>query len=84
VKRVTLAGQALSVHFLPMEEANNDTARRRARGASREIRLLSTSAIPGYLFPEASLRAGMERRPQGVRVDGCRMLIFRFESETVQ
>jgi hypothetical protein len=37
---------------------------------SREIRLLSTSAILGYGFPEASLRAGMERRPHVIGVDG--------------
>ena len=28
---------------------------------SKEIRLLSTSAILGYGFPEASLRAGLAR-----------------------
>ncbi|HVY18100.1 MAG TPA: acyclic terpene utilization AtuA family protein [Rhodopila sp.] len=37
---------------------------------SREIRLLSTSAILGYGFPEASLRAGMDRRPDVIGVDG--------------
>jgi hypothetical protein len=37
---------------------------------SKEIRLLSTSAILGYGFPEASLRAGMERRPHMIGVDG--------------
>ena len=37
---------------------------------STEVRLLSTSAILGYGFPEASLRAGMERRPHVIGVDG--------------
>ncbi|WP_428534664.1 acyclic terpene utilization AtuA family protein [Rhodopila sp.] len=37
---------------------------------STEIRLLSTSAILGYGFPEASLRAGMERRLHVIGVDG--------------
>jgi hypothetical protein len=37
---------------------------------SKEIRLLSTSAILGYGFPEASLRAGLERRPDAIGVDG--------------
>ena len=37
---------------------------------SQEIRLLSTSAILGYGFPEASLRAGMERQPHVIGVDG--------------
>jgi hypothetical protein len=37
---------------------------------SKEIRLLSTSAILGYGFPEASLRAGMDRRPHVIGVDG--------------
>src|SRR6202012_1313059 len=36
----------------------------------KEIRLLSTSAILGYGFPEASLRAGMERAPHVIGVDG--------------
>lgn len=35
-----------------------------------EIRLLSTSAILGYGFPEASLRAGMDRQPHVIGVDG--------------
>ncbi|ONG54810.1 hypothetical protein BKE38_09925 [Pseudoroseomonas deserti] len=35
-----------------------------------EIRLLSTSAILGYGFPEASLAAGMARRPHMIGVDG--------------
>jgi hypothetical protein len=35
-----------------------------------EIRLLSTSAILGYGFPEASLEAGMARRPHMIGVDG--------------
>jgi hypothetical protein len=37
---------------------------------SNEVRLLSTSAILGYGFPEASLRAGLERRPDMIGVDG--------------
>lgn len=37
---------------------------------SKEIRLLSTSAILGYGFPEASLQAGMDRRPDMIGVDG--------------
>ena len=35
-----------------------------------EIRLLSTSAILGYGFPEASLAAGMARQPHMIGVDG--------------
>ena len=49
---------------------NNGTAERRARRVSKEIRLLSTSAILGYGFPEASLRAGLERQPHVIGVDG--------------
>ncbi|WP_428487967.1 acyclic terpene utilization AtuA family protein [Rhodopila sp.] len=37
---------------------------------SKEIRLLSTSAILGYGFPETSLRAGMARDPHVIGVDG--------------
>ena len=36
----------------------------------KEIRLLSTSAILGYGFPEASLKAGMARNPHIIGVDG--------------
>ncbi|HVZ10433.1 acyclic terpene utilization AtuA family protein [Rhodopila sp.] len=36
----------------------------------KEIRLLSTSAILGYGFPEASLNAGMHRQPHVIGVDG--------------
>jgi Acyclic terpene utilisation family protein AtuA len=36
----------------------------------KEIRLLSTSAILGYGFPEASLRAGLARAPDIIGVDG--------------
>jgi hypothetical protein len=36
----------------------------------KEIRLLSTSAILGYGFPEESLRAGLERKPDMIGVDG--------------
>jgi hypothetical protein len=38
--------------------------------AGGEIRLLSTSAILGYGFPEASLQAGVDRRPHVIGVDG--------------
>jgi len=37
---------------------------------SKEMRLLSTSAILGYGFPEASLRAGLDRDPHVIGVDG--------------
>jgi hypothetical protein len=37
---------------------------------TKEVRLLSTSAILGYGFPEASLRAGMDRLPDMIGVDG--------------
>src|SRR4051794_41881132 len=37
---------------------------------SKEIRLLATSAILGYGFPEASLQAGMDRQPHVIGVDG--------------
>ncbi len=37
---------------------------------SKEIRLLSTSAILGYGFPEASLKAGLARAPHMIGVDG--------------
>jgi len=36
----------------------------------KEIRLLSTSAILGYGFPEESLKAGLARRPHVIGVDG--------------
>jgi len=35
-----------------------------------ECRLLSVSSILGYGFPEASLKAGLERRPHFIGVDG--------------
>jgi hypothetical protein len=38
--------------------------------ASKEIRLMSTSGILGYGFPEASLKAGMDRQPHVIGVDG--------------
>jgi hypothetical protein len=41
-----------------------------SRTACSEIRLLSTSAILGYGFPEASLQAGLARRPHAIGVDG--------------
>jgi hypothetical protein len=37
---------------------------------TKEIRLLSTSAILGYGFPEASLQAGLARKPDVIGVDG--------------
>jgi len=37
---------------------------------SKEIRLLSTSAILGYGFLQASLQAGMDRKPHMIGVDG--------------
>src|SRR4051794_9403653 len=37
---------------------------------SKEMRLLSTSAILGYGFPEESLKAGLARRPHVIGVDG--------------
>ena len=40
------------------------------RNGMKEIRLLSTSAILGYGFPEASLQAGMARAPHVIGVDG--------------
>ncbi|GGE49165.1 3-methylaspartate ammonia-lyase [Agaricicola taiwanensis] len=36
----------------------------------KEFRLLSTSGILGYGFPEASLKAGLERKPHVIGVDG--------------
>jgi hypothetical protein len=36
---------------------------------SKEIRPLSTSAILGYGFPEASLKAGLDRDPHFIGVD---------------
>jgi hypothetical protein len=36
----------------------------------QEFRLLSTSGILGYGFPEVSLQAGLERRPDMIGVDG--------------
>jgi hypothetical protein len=41
-----------------------------SRAACSEIHLLSTSAILGYGFPEASLQAGLDRRPDVIGVDG--------------
>jgi hypothetical protein len=37
---------------------------------SREVRMLSTSAILGYGFQEASLRGVMDRCPDAIGVDG--------------
>src|SRR3977135_430353 len=36
----------------------------------QEYRLLSTSGLLGYGFPEASLEAGMARKPHMIGVDG--------------
>ncbi len=36
----------------------------------QEFRLLSTSGLLGYGFPESSLKAGMERNPDVIGVDG--------------
>ena len=36
----------------------------------KEFRLLSTSGILGYGFPEASLNAALERKPDAIGVDG--------------
>ena len=37
---------------------------------SNEVRMLSASGILGYGFPEASLKAGLERKPHMIGVDG--------------
>ena len=39
-------------------------------GHLEEYRLLSTSGLLGYGFPEASLDAGMAREPHMIGVDG--------------
>ncbi len=39
-------------------------------GHLQEYRLLSTSGLLGYGFPEASLKAGMAREPHMIGVDG--------------
>src|SRR5713226_1120845 len=59
------------------EVSAGKTERPRQRGASRrqeenvqEYRLLSTSGLLGYGFPEASLAAGMKREPHMIGVDG--------------
>ncbi len=36
----------------------------------KEVRLVSTSGILGYGFPEESLAAGMARKPDMIGVDG--------------
>src|SRR5690554_4985574 len=41
-----------------------------AGGTMSEFRMLSTSGMPGYGCPEASLRAGLERKPHVIGVDG--------------
>lgn len=72
--RPTLAEPAVSGAFLDQEEANDDPVHIRAGREpgpmTSEIRLLSTSAILGYGFPEASLKAGMDRQPHVIGVDG--------------
>jgi hypothetical protein len=52
------------------ERGNDNGAASATQSMSREVRLLSTSAILGYGFPEDSLRAGMERHPHAIGVDG--------------
>jgi len=52
------------------ERGNHDASIQAAKIMTREVRLLSTSAILGYGFPEASLRAGMDRKPDAIGVDG--------------
>ena len=37
---------------------------------NKEFRLLSTSGLLGYGFPESSLKAGLERNPDVIGVDG--------------
>ncbi|HUF81684.1 MAG TPA: acyclic terpene utilization AtuA family protein [Burkholderiales bacterium] len=37
---------------------------------SNEVRMLSASGILGYGYPEASLKAGLERKPHMIGVDG--------------
>jgi uncharacterized protein DUF4387 len=46
----------------------------------KEFRLLSTSGILGYGFPEASLAAGLERRPDAIGVDGGKVSTSRWRS----
>ncbi|MBC5809758.1 MAG: hypothetical protein GIW95_02740 [Candidatus Eremiobacteraeota bacterium] len=38
--------------------------------ATKEYRLLSTSGLLGYGFPEASLQAGVAAKPHMIGVDG--------------
>ena len=64
-----LERRGLSVHC-SSEGGNNGPAKWRARPMTKEVRLLSTSAILGYGFPETSLRAGLERQPHAIGVDG--------------
>ena len=37
---------------------------------NKEFRLLSTSGLLGYGFPESSLKAALERNPDVIGVDG--------------
>ena len=37
---------------------------------SNAVRMLSASGILGYGYPEASLHAGLERKPHMIGVDG--------------
>jgi Acyclic terpene utilisation family protein AtuA len=41
-----------------------------SRAMHGEVRMLSASGILGYGYPEASLKAGLERRPHMIGVDG--------------
>ncbi len=65
-----LAERAALCAIPAQEEPNNGEANTSERRMSKEIRLLSTSAILGYGFPEASLKAGLERQPHIIGVDG--------------
>ena len=42
----------------------------RRKPMSSEVRMLSASGILGYGYPEASLKAGLERKPHMIGVDG--------------
>ena len=41
----------------------------RAKSAKKEFRVLSTTAILGYGFPEASFRAGLAKKPDLIGAD---------------
>jgi hypothetical protein len=53
--------------------ANSDAGKRAGTGAGialDEVRMVSASGILGYGFPEASLKAALERKPHMIGVDG--------------